>query len=175
MKGQKKVLPLKMSKNYTEKEKTHMRSSFSKLVLVFLGHKQKKYENCNIYAYAIYKCESVCVRHLNGKAAAAAVDLKFFYHICQIRIYAPLLCLLMEMCLWVYMLCVNIYICVCVCIHVCVACVCLCLCLRLAFLPFSLTFISILWTSFSRFVSSVICKFILINLIKFHGGSINRR
>lgn len=55
-------------------------------------------------------CASVCVRHLNGKAAAAAVDLKFFYHICQIRIYASLLCSMMgDEC---------ICMCVCVCVYV---------------------------------------------------------
>lgn len=83
-------------------------------------------------------CASVCVRHLNGKAAAAAVDLKFFYHICQIRIYASLLCWLMGECVCesVYVcVCESVYICVYMCVSVCVACVFFCLCLRLPFLP----------------------------------------
>lgn len=103
-----------MSKNYTgrgterrrERGSKKERSSFSKLVFVFFFLGQKKYENCNIYStHTTYTnacvcgrecvCD-VCVRHLNGKAAkaaaAAAVDLKFFYHICQIRIYVSLLC-----------------------------------------------------------------------------------
>lgn len=91
MKGQQKVLALKKSKNYEEKEKTHMRSSFSKLVLVFWAS-SKRNMKIVIYTHTQYTNACVCVRHLNGKAAAAAVDLKFFYHICQIRIYASLLC-----------------------------------------------------------------------------------
>lgn len=110
-------------------------------------------------------CMCVCVRHLNGKAAAAAVDLKFFYHICQIRIYASLLCSMMGECVWE---CVYVYLHMCV-LPVCSS-VCVCGCL---FCQLALTFISNLRTSGSRLVSYVICKYILINLIKFHEASIN--
>lgn len=66
MKGQKKVLPLKMSKNYTEKEKTHMRSSFSKLVLVFWATSKRNmkiviYTHTQYTNACLYVCVLVCV------------------------------------------------------------------------------------------------------------------